>query len=76
MAGRFALYTDADVRGQVIKSLKDHGWDVMRAVDAFPEGTLDLVHFEGRVLVTNDGDQEQIAIQWLSEGRPFRGLIF
>lgn len=37
MAGRFPLYTDADVRGQLIKGLKKLGWDVLRAIEAFPE---------------------------------------
>ena len=59
MAGRFPLYTDADVRGSFIKALKNAGWDVLRAIDALPEGAQDLPHFEraaelGRVLVTND----------------------
>lgn len=66
MAGRFALYTDADVRGPLIKPLRKAGWDVFRATEAFPERTLDLTHFEraaflGRVLVTNDEDQGVIA---------------
>lgn len=80
MAGRFPLYTDADVHGPLIKALQRAGWDVLRAVDAFPEGTLDLTHFEravalGRVLVTNDEDQEVAADRWHREGRRFPGLI-
>jgi len=80
VAGRFPLYTDADVRGPLIKALKKAGWDVLRAIDAFPEKTPDLTHFEravalGRVLVTNDEDQEVTADQWYRVGRPFPGLI-
>jgi predicted nuclease of predicted toxin-antitoxin system len=80
MAGRFPLYTYADVLGPIIAALKRRGWDVVRAVDQFPEGTDDEVHFEyaareGRVLVTADEDQELCAIRWFVEGRPFRGLI-
>jgi len=53
---------------------------VVRAVDAFPEGTDDEVLFdfavrEGRVFVTNDRPAEAIAIRWLREGRPFPGMI-
>lgn len=80
MAGRFPLYTDADVRGKVVKGLKQLGWDVLRAIDAFPERTKDLPHFEravalGRVLVTNDEDHDVIADQWYRAGRPFPGVI-
>lgn len=81
MAGRFPPYTDADIQGAVIKALQRAGWDVVRAIDAFPEGTKDLPHFEralklGRVLVTNDDDQKQIAIRWYIEGRPFVGVVW
>lgn len=81
MAGRFPLYADADVQGPVIKALLGAGWDIVRAIDVFPEGTKDLPHFEravklGRVLVTNDDDQKQIAIRWYTEGRPFVGVVW
>ena len=46
MAGRFPLYTDADVKGAVIEALRQGGWDVVRAIEAFPEGTDDEVHFD------------------------------
>ena len=80
MAGRFALYTDADVPGAIVDGLVRTGWDVVRAVDLHPEGTDDLVHFEhalreGRVLVAPDEDQEDIALRWLVEGRSFPGLV-
>ncbi len=80
MAGRFPLYTDADVHGPIVTGLVDRGWDVLRAVDAHPQGTDDDVHFEtaaklGRVLVANDKDQLLIALRWIEEARPFRGYI-
>lgn len=80
MAGRFPLYTDADVHGPLIATLGADGWDVVRAVDLYPQGTSDAVHFEraanqNRVLVSNDQNMEVIASRWLAEGRPFRGLI-
>lgn len=67
MAGRFPLYTDADIRGQLIEALKRKGWDVLRAVDVHPERTKDAVHFEEaakrrRVLVSYDVDQVKIAL--------------
>ena len=81
MAGRFPLYTDADVQGPVIHALKSAGWDVVRAIEAFPERTVDPVHFEravelGRVLVTNDEGQRQRARAWYQDGRAFSGVIW
>jgi hypothetical protein len=80
VAGRFPLYTDADIHGPVVDALIDAGWDVLRAVDALPERTPDDLHFEraareGRVYVVNDRRVEPIAHAWLREGRKFRGLI-
>ncbi len=81
MAGRFPLYTDADIQGPVIKALQQASWDVVRAIDVFPKGNKDLPHFEhavkvGRVLVTNDDDQKQITIRWYIEGRSFVGVVW
>jgi hypothetical protein len=81
VAGRFPLYTDADVQGPVVKALRRAGWDLVRAIDEFREKTPDLRHFQravalGRVLVTNDDDQRQIARGWHREGRPFPGLVW
>ena len=80
MAGRFPLYTDADVHGHLVDALRARDWDVIRAIEAFPEGTSDDVHFEraaelDRVLVTNDQPLRAIAYEWLREGRAFRGVI-
>ena len=80
MAGRFPLYTDADIRGQVIEGLIRLRWDVVRAVDAFREETKDPVHFEeaarlGRVLVAHDIHQLKIALDWVKHGRPFTGFL-
>ena len=81
MAGRFPLYTDADIQGPVIEALKKAGWDVVRAIEAFPAKTKDPVHFQravelGRVLVTNDDGQRQRARAWYEEGRAFPGVIW
>lgn len=81
MAGRFPLYLDADIHGPVVQGLIAAGWDVVRAVDLFPEGTDDVVHFaraaqERRVLVSNDSDMRVIAENWLREGRPYIGLVW
>jgi hypothetical protein len=80
VAGRFPLLTDACVNDRVVRALTSLGWDVVRAIDLFPERTSDEVLFnraaaEGRVFVTNDRPAESIAIRWLSEGRTFRGMI-
>ncbi len=73
----FPLYTDADVHGPVVDALRRAGWDVMRAIDAFSEGTGDSVHFEraakeGRVFVPNDRRILRIAHDYLKQARPFR----
>ena len=65
---RFPLYTDADIKGALVDALILCGWDVLRAVDAFPEATLDDVHFEhaarlGRVLVAHDADHWRCGIR-------------
>ena len=41
MAGRFPLYTDADIHGPLVEALIRRGWNVLRAVEEFPEGTQD-----------------------------------
>ena len=81
MAGRFPLYTDADILGTVVRALRDAGWDVVRAIDAFPERTLDSIHFEhavrlGRVMVANDTDMKVLAETWAAQDRPFPGLVW
>jgi predicted nuclease of predicted toxin-antitoxin system len=80
VAGRFPVYADADVHGPLIAALRTRGWDVVRAIELYPQGTADATHFEAaakqnRVLISNDHDMEVIANRWLAEGRPFRGLI-
>jgi hypothetical protein len=80
VAGRFPLLTDACVNEHLVQALRAAGWDVVRAIDLYPERTKDEVLFEratqdGRVFVTNDRPAEAIAIRWLNEGRGFRGMI-
>jgi hypothetical protein len=80
VAGRFPLYTDADVHGPLVEALIRRGWDVLRAVDAFPEGTQDDLHFARaaqleRVMVSCDRDVRRLAVEWLRQGGRFRGLI-
>jgi hypothetical protein len=80
VAGKFPLYTDADISGPVVEALQKAGWDVLRAVDAHPEATEDPVHFEhaareGRVLVSNDRRFEGLARTSLEQGKSFRGMI-
>jgi hypothetical protein len=80
VAGRFPLYTDADLHGPLVGALIERGWDVVRAVEARPEAEDDLVHFklaaeQNRVLVANDRHQRQIALAWIEARRPFRGFL-
>ena len=77
---RFPLFTDNHVRQQLIDGLVQRGWDVQRAIDVFPEGTLDSVLFpyaadQERVFVTNDNRIAATGEQWLAEGKTFTGLI-
>jgi hypothetical protein len=77
VAGRFPIYADADVRGPLIKALTKAGWDVVRAIDLYPERSSDLTHFEravamGRILVTNDEDQEQPRTSGIGKAGLFR----
>jgi len=80
VAGRFPLFTDACVNGNLVDALIRHGWDVVRAIDLYPERTTDPVVFaraahEGRVFVSNDGPIERLALSWLAEGRYCR-IVF
>lgn len=80
MAGPFPLYMDADVHGPLVEGLRLNGWPLVRAVDLYPEGEDDTVHFEhaareGRVLVSNDRGQVSRAEEWIAARRRFRGLI-
>lgn len=81
MARGFAVFTDNHVQQAIVDGLLDRGWDVVRAVDAFPEGTDDAVLLEhaagdGRVFVTNDEDLLAIAADWLEHRRPFPGVVY
>lgn len=80
MPGRLPLFTDENIGGPLVKALADRGWDVVRAIDVFGEETDDRVLFAhaaetGRIFVTDDRPAEAVAIDWLAEGRPFRGMI-
>ena len=80
MAGRFPLYTDADVYGPLLDGLIHRGWDVVRAVRIRPEGEDDIIHFrlaaeQNRVLVACDHHQLRFALAWIDKGEPFRGYI-
>jgi hypothetical protein len=80
VAGPFPLLTDEHISKALIKTLRDHGWNVVCAVDVFGQRTDDQILFEhaaenGRVLVTTDAGLEAIAIRWLREWRVFPGLV-
>ena len=76
MVGRFPLYTDADIHGPLVDALSRGGWDIVRAVDAFSEGTDDAIHFEraaqlGRVMVSNDRDVRRLRLLGSGKGDRF-----
>ncbi len=81
MARGFAVLTDNQVQRALVDGLLRAGWDVVRAIDAFPGGTADAVLLEqaakeGRVFVTNDEDLLAIAAAWLEAGRSCPGLVY
>jgi hypothetical protein len=82
VAGRFPLYTDEDVDGNLVRALRRAGWDLVRALDHHPQRTHDHVHFEhaarlNRVLVANDSDMlKEWAPKWTAQGKLFRGLVW
>src|SRR5437868_6897758 len=77
------LASDADVRGEIIRGLKLRfpSIDLVRALDALPEGTPDPAVLawaasENRILITNDRNtMTGFAYQRLGEGEPVPGLI-
>lgn len=81
MARGFPVLADNHVQQAVVEGLVTQGWNVMRAIDVFPEGTDDEVLFdhaanEGRVFVTNDEDLLAIGHRRLEKGRLFPGLVY
>jgi PIN like domain len=77
----FSLFTDNHVRGDLIKALRQRGWDVSRAVDVFGQENDDaelLAHAakEGRVFLTCDEGIQRIVHNWLQEGRTDFRMIY
>ncbi len=76
----FPLFTDNHVRQQIVEGLRRRGWDALRAIDVFSQGTPDDRLFayaakNGRVFVSSDEPAQEIPKHWLREGRPFRGMV-
>jgi hypothetical protein len=74
------LFTDNHVRQAIVVALRERGWQVVRAIDRFPEGTSDEVLFvhaaaNNLVFVTSDPGVHALAHSWLERGRPFR-MVF
>jgi len=74
---RFALFTDANVDGRLVRALLQRGWQVKRSVDIFAEDEDDDVIFEhaakeNLVFVTNDEDVLAAGKRWLENNRSFR----
>lgn len=75
------LASDANVHGPVVEKLMDAGVDLVRVVDALPEGTEDPVILEWavaqrRVLLTND-ESTMIGFAWdrVKNRLPMSGLV-
>ena len=80
MAGRFPLFSDNHVRQQIVDALRREGWDVVRAIDVFPEGTDDEILFpyaaeHDRAFVTCDKRIHALAMDGLKAGKLFR-MVF
>jgi hypothetical protein len=76
----FPLLTDNHVRQPILEGLRRNGWDVVRAIDTFPEGTADEILFawaaeQNRVLVSSDEPAQEIPKRWMREGKHFRGMV-
>jgi hypothetical protein len=77
----FPLFTDNQVRGPLIKALRQQGRDVARAVDLFGQRNDDAELFayaakEGRVFLTCDEGIQAIAHDWLRQGRTDFRMIY
>ena len=75
------LFTDNHVRGPLIEALRQRGWEVARAVDAFGQENDDADLFayaakEGRVFLTCDEGIQAIAHDWLRQGRTGFRMIY
>ena len=78
---RFALFTDANVDGRLIRALVQRGWEVNRSVDTFVQDEDDDVIFEHAakeklVFVTNDEDLLASGKSWLEKNRAFRMIYW
>jgi hypothetical protein len=76
-----SLFTDNQVRGALIKALRQRGRDVERAVDVFGQENDDAELFahaakEGRVFLTCDEGIQAIAHEWLRQGRGDFRMIY
>ena len=75
------LYADEHVPLAVIKALRRAGYDVLRALDRYPEGTEDVTHFqravqESRVFLTQDTDFLALSSDLLSEEKHHPGVVY
>ena len=77
----FSFFTDNHVRGPLIKSMRQRGQHVDRAVDFFGQENDDAELFahaaqEGRVFLTCDEAIQAIAHDWLRRGRTDFRMIY
>ena len=77
----FAFFTDNQIRGALIKALRQQGLDVSRAVDVFGQENDDTELFahaakEGRIFLTCDEGIQAIAHDWLGRARTEFRMIY
>lgn len=75
------LYTDENVRGPVVRQLRNRDVDLLRAQDDIPPGTpdhevLDRASKLGRVLYTEDDDLLEEAAERQRTGVAFAGVVY
>jgi hypothetical protein len=69
VARGFPVLADNHLQQAVVEGLVTQGWDVVRAIDVFPEGTDDAVLFghaikEGRVFPTTKTSSRSAITGW------------
>jgi hypothetical protein len=70
VAGREALFADACVNGHLVEALVLRGWDVVRAIDVYPEKTSEDYR------VWTIGELVQAFEDLASQADPFRYSLF
>lgn len=76
-----AALSDIQLKGAIVKGLRQHGVDVERSQDrglcgADDETVLATATAEGRIVLTNDTDYIRISFAWQAAGRNHAGIVY